>query len=149
MQAISPQLHGKCFNGEDLVQIVWGAAGLTNIGRYFLWKWKISFEMFLLKYWGTSDFPLLLIFQANRMKLTLTTFSFLSNPIFIAFPKLPQNTFSCGQYRKRIGNYIVNLALPPKVWEGEMAKLLSDNTARWNPWMKHFLFLALLEVLTV
>lgn len=74
-----------------------------------------------MKYWGTQYFPLMLVFQANRMKLSLMAFYFLSNPIFTAFPELPYKVFFCGQYRKWLGNGIVSLALQTKVWEGVMA----------------------------
>lgn len=101
------QWRGHC---QDCLEHNWG-----NIGRYFLWKWKISLEIFLMKYWETPHFPLMLIFQYSRMKFSLAVFYILYGPIFMAFPKLSPNIFSCDQYRKWIGNYTVNPALQPKV----------------------------------
>lgn len=91
MRAISPQLHGKGSSGENRVQVVWSTAGL-RLKYIFQWKQKISFEMFVMNYWGTPYF-LLFLFQASWMKLSWTAFCLLSSPIFIAFPKPPPNSF--------------------------------------------------------
>lgn len=122
---ISPHMHGKGSSGEDVVKTVWSTTGvilediLCGNGRSVL---KYS-------WWSTEKhhiFPLCRYFYAEESFLfQLSTFFMV--PSSFAFPKISPDIFSCGQRRKWIGNYTVNIALQPKVWEGVKAKLLSET----------------------